>query len=358
VVGCWYNGEVMTDTYELRDSDEARRFLAQGLWWQRVLPPSAGTVRPVLEWALEAASAGQPLPPVGFVADLGHVAFGLDWELRPGREPPAVPGLPINLVRTYEDHVLGKVYADWTFQRGSDALRRYEGRDRARGLAFLLNQFRERAGVAGVELSPAVIKSALDTPHPDLLNQGWESLQQGGPQPLLVGLYESLIASARRTPEVLGPEDIFELEHRTALNDMGQRLALRQVLQAAAGFEAALPRHRVRPLARRRDVPTRILDEDTYPVGGFSSLSTRGTIESLLHSQLAFMEKDERPDLFDVKFVRDELLYYARDENQFLRRRRTFVFVMHPDLVGTRFKDSELPYQRGVLLSAAAEKAE
>src|SRR5438874_277445 len=119
----------MTDIYELRDSDEARRFLAQGLWWQRVLPPSAGMVRQVLEWALEAASAGQPLPPVGFVADLGHVAFGLDWELRPGREPPAVPGLPINLVRTYEDHVLGKVYADWTFQRGSDALRRYEGRD-------------------------------------------------------------------------------------------------------------------------------------------------------------------------------------------------------------------------------------
>ena len=28
--------------------------------------------------------------------------------------------------------------------------------------------------------------------------------------------------------------------------------------------------------------------------------------------------RDERPDLFDMKFVRDELLYYSRDENQFL----------------------------------------
>jgi hypothetical protein len=64
------------------------------------------------------------------------------------------------------------------------------------------------------------------------------------------------------------------------------------------------------------------------------------------------METDERPDLFDIKFLRDELLYYARDENQFLRRRRTFVFVLHPDLVATRFKDPELPYQRGVLLLA------
>ena len=30
----------------------------------------------------------------------------------------------------------------------------------------------------------------------------------------------------------------------------------------------------------------------------------------------------ERPDLFDIKFLRDELLYYARDENRFLRRRQ------------------------------------
>jgi hypothetical protein len=64
------------------------------------------------------------------------------------------------------------------------------------------------------------------------------------------------------------------------------------------------------------------------------------------------METDERPDLFDMKFLRDELLYYSRDENQFFRRRRTFVFVLYPDLTATRFKDAELPYQRGVLLLA------
>ena len=49
-------------------------------------------------------------------------------------------------------------------------------------------------------------------------------------------------------------------------------------------------------------------------------------------------------------FLMDELLYYARDENQFLRRRRTFVLALSPDLVETRFKDAELPYQRGVML--------
>ena len=95
-------------------------------------------------------------------------------------------------------------------------------------------------------------------------------------------------------------------------------------------------------------------DEDTYPVGGFASISTRGTIESLLHSQLAFMEPAgaSRPDLFDIKFVRDELLYYSRDENQFLRRRRSFVVALLPDLVRARFKDVELPTQRIVMVLA------
>jgi len=342
------------NSYELRDLDEARQFLLQGLWWQRVVPPNKGNVKEALEWAMEIASSGNPLPPVGFVADLGHVAFGLDWEGRENRQAVAIPSLPINQVRTYEDHVLGKIYADWTFARASDALRRYQGRDRAKGLAFLVNQLRERAQFPGVELPPGVIKQALDASPEEILSQGYESLRQNGVQPVLVDLYEALIQASRRTAEALGQEDIFELEHRTALDDFGQRLALRQVLRAANTLEAALPRHRIRPLARRMEVPTRILDEDTYPVGGFTSISTRGTIESLLHSQLAYMEPDkaEQPDLFDIKFVRDELLYYSRDENQFLRRRRTFAFALAADLVSTRFKDSDLPYQRGVLLMA------
>lgn len=342
-------------TYELRDLDQARRFLQQGLWWQRTVSPTAATVRPALEWAMEAASGGQPLPPIGFLADLGQTAFGYDGEGRTSREITLPPGLPANVIRTYEDHVLGKVYTDWTFGRASDALRRYQGRDRARGLAFLLSQFRQRAGLPGVEFAPSVIRGLLDRPPEEVLAEGWESLRQDGVQPLLVDLYEALIACARRTAEILGPEDLFELETRGALAEEGERLARRQVLRAAASLEAASPRLRLRPAARPGLVPTRILDEDTYPVGGFTSISTRGSVESLLHSQLAYMEEGpdaEVPDLFDIKFLRDELLYYSRDENAFLRRRRTFVFLLHPDLTATRFMDADLPYQRGVMMLA------
>ena len=331
------------DPVELRNLDEARDYVVQGLWLQRVVAPAAAGVRPALEWALEIAANGQPLPPVGFVADLGNAAFGLErgWS----RHAVEVPGWPHPLARSYEDHLLGKVYADWTFERAADALRRYEGRDRAKGLAYVVRQFRERGRVGGVELSPAVIRGLLQVNPDEVLAQGYESLTRDGPRPLLVRQYEDLVSAARRVAEVLGPEDVIALEQRTALADMGQYVAHRQILQLIARFEDRLPPRPVRPLAGRKDVPTRVADEDRYPVGGYASIATKGTVESLLHSQLAYMEP-ESPDLFDVKFVRDELFYYSRDENQFLRRRRTFAFALFPDLTAARFKDPELPSQR------------
>jgi hypothetical protein len=159
--------------------------------------------------------------------------------------------------------------------------------------------------------------------------------------------------------DLLAPADIFELERGTALAEFGQRLALRQVLRAGQLLAGDLPPKRPRLISRRRQVATRLLTEDAYPVGGFSSISTKGTIESLLHSQLVFLERGARPDLFDIKFVRDELLYYSRDENQFLRRRTTLLVVLAADLVAARTKDASLPYQRivltlGLLLALAA----
>src|SRR4051812_5070657 len=116
---------------ELRDLDVARRYVVEGLWLQRAVKPTAATIKPALEWAMEIASAGRPLPPVGFVADVGHIAFGADADHR-SKEAVHVPGWPANLGRQYEDHVLGKLYADWTFERASDALRRYQGKDRVK----------------------------------------------------------------------------------------------------------------------------------------------------------------------------------------------------------------------------------
>ena len=335
---------------ELRDLDAARRYIVEGLWLQRAVRPTAKTVKAALEWAMEIASEGHPLPPVGFVADVGHVALDVDAGQRL-KEAQPVAGWPPALGRSYEDHVLGKLYADWTFERAGDALRKYKDQDRVKGVAYLVTQICARAGIAGVSLPPAVIRSLQTANADEVMQGGYDGLVRDGPSPLLVQMYGALVSAGRRMAEVLAPADVTALEHGTPLGGMGKYVAHRDVLQAAERLEERLPARPVKPRVGRKEVPTRVLDEDHYPVGGYTSLSTKGSIESLLHSQLAYME-DESPDLFDMKFVRDELFYYSRDENQFLRRRRTFVFVLFPDLLAARFKGADLPYQRIVLVQS------
>lgn len=337
-------------TWEIRDPDEARRFLSQSLWLQSVASPSTESTAKALAWTLELASGGEPIPPIGVIADIGNLLLARGGTTSYS-DPRAIQlqGWPAGLTRRYEDQVLGKLETDPTMARASDSLARLQGRDRDRGLAFVIGQFRLRAGYGGVLLSPAALKSALERPR-ELLDAGWESLASDGPILRLVELYEGLIVSVRAMHDILGPEDVFELEHGTALAAFGQRVALRQVLQTASDFVGTSSLDRPRPLDRRHDVATQVMDEDTYPVGGFSSISNRGSIESLLHSQLAYMEPLERPDLFDIKFARDELLYYSRDENQFLRRRRSVMVFLYPDLELARIKEAEIPFQRIILL--------
>jgi hypothetical protein len=337
--------------FELRDPVEARQFVAQGLWLIRATSPTEALVETALAWSLEIAAQGEPMPPVGVVADIGQLLIEPRWSVSNSTGSALeLPGWPAGLSRSYEDVVLGKLDADPSFARASDALARYRGRDFGRGLAFVVDRLRSRSRVGGVIINPVALKVEAGRAASQILADGWESLEQDGPMPILLDLYGDWVKAARDLADVLGPEDVFELEHGTALASFGQRIALRQVLQVAVDFEASVPVDKPRPSGRRPEVSTRFLDEDAYPVGGFSSISTRGTIESLLHSQLVYMEPGERPDPFDIKFVRDELLYYARDENQFLRRRRSFVFALLPDLARCRVKDPGLPRQRIVLL--------
>ncbi|MCA9063998.1 MAG: hypothetical protein KDA96_13095 [Planctomycetaceae bacterium] len=337
---------------ELRDSEEARQYLMQGIWLQRLSPVTAESVRQPMACALAMAAADDPVPPVGFIADVIRILFS--ERLAETCDAPVTDDLPPEVVRAYEDYALGKLYSDASFERAGVAICRYAESERLPAVAWLLARMCERTRAPGAILSPAVARSLQATPPEDLLAEGGESFRTNGLMPLLRQAYDQLINGIRTVGEVLSSEDVFELEHGTALIEFGQRLALRQTLRAAEEIGGELPQKPPRTPSRSRNVPTHILQEDTYPVGGFTSISTRGSIESLLHSQLAMMETEEsrRPDLFEIKFLRSELLYYSRDENEFLRRRRTFQFVLFPDLEVCRVKDPNQNWQRMILILA------
>ena len=337
--------------YEIRDPDEARRHLLCSLWMSRCAPMDPERVSNALRWAAELVSDGAPLPPLGFVADVGRVIAG---SLRSVDSQPATAPVELDAAiwRRYEDYVVGKLYADMSFERGVDAVQQYHGRDRDRAIAYVLNAIRTRCGFGGVLLSPAVLSGLRDLKPAEALGQACHQLEQSGWSADLVEEFEDLTNAVRMTGDLLGPEDIFELESGTALDEFGQRVALRQVLQAAAYMEVGLPKQKPRATPRQYSVATNIMDEDSYPIGGFTSISNRGTMESLLRSELAYMDPsdDQRPDIFDVKYVRDELLYYARDENQFLRRRLSFFFIIEPETIKARIKDSQCSWQRIIFL--------
>lgn len=305
-----------------------------------------------LRWASAIASNGQPLLPLGVIGDVGHFLTGRHL----GATGPAkheAENWPQDLIRSYEDYFLSKVYSDWNLERASDVILGLDDSDQAKAIAYVIQQLRSSAKLGGVSFSPAIVRDLLKLSPGDLKQAAMNAITEEPLLPIFETLYDDLIRAGRRMVEVIANEDVVALEQRTAFGDMGQYVAHRQIIQLEAKFSARLPHRPVRPLAGRREVPTRVVDEDQYPVGGYSSLSNRGSIESLLHSQLAYMEPSREPgDLFDLKFVRDELFYYSRDENQFLRRRRAFFFILPAELTEARYKDAELPAQRIILTLA------
>lgn len=342
-------------TFEIRDPDLARGILLQGMLLARVTKVSSQTLRAALNWAAEIVGEGNPLPIMGLVSDIGQLGQqGADMR---GLHTAARPaGVEAGTLRRYEDYVLGKLLADFTIERGLDALERYAGRDRDRATAYMVSRIADRSKLNGTLINAAVIKTLLS--HSDQELDGLIDETRAEPvDESLVEEFGESINRIRNTGELLGSEDVFELERGTAISRFGQRLALRQVLQAMEQIGRAIPKRRPRGMGRQYPVATNILEEDYYPIGGFTSISNRGTVESLLRSELAYIDDGERPDLFDIKWVRDELLYYSRDENQFFRRRLCFMFVLQDDLSQARVKDETAQWQRivyvlGALLAA------
>ena len=339
----------MTKVIEITDAAPARQFLLETWGLARGDKLTAHRLRDALRVALELANDGQPVVPLGFISDLNVALSGFEaTQPTDDNEVWSTPVADASLVRRYEDYVLGKFAADMSLERGADELRKYKDRDLDRALAFAIQQIQQRTRLPCVHIGPATIKALLSTSSAALQDEFYQSLASGM-APATCQLWDELIQAVRNCGELLGAEDLFELASGTALSKFGERLALRQVIEATQHLLVGLPKQKPSSARRHHAVATNIHEEDLYPVGGFSSISNRGTIESLLRSELAYMETVDRPDLFDIKYARDELLYYARDENQFFRRRVTVMLVLDPSLTVTRVKDVGQAWQRIVL---------
>ncbi|NVJ01130.1 hypothetical protein HV824_23860, partial [Myxococcus sp. AM009] len=274
---------------------------------------------------------------------------------------PLAPSAPVpdtqprlrTAVRAYDDHVLARLAAEPHLEAVSAALARLPEMLRPRGIAFLVARILTRMGFTeGSPVSPALARRVLERPPAELLQAGYAALRESGTRIALDRLtegYEALASAARRAHALLGDAESFTLENLEHLQGKAQRLALEQAVEAAEALSRTLPpKLRARPVSTA-PLPMAMEDEAAFPQGGFSSVSNVGSLENLVTSELVYMEDEPDLDLFDVRYVEGELLYYTRDESISVRRRRVITFVLPPSLVDARVKDAGVRWQRVVV---------
>ena len=333
---------------ELRTREQVERWLAAGLCLRRV-----GSGGAVAAWISAALDEHALLPPPGVIADLGTLLGEGAGALAASAARP-VPSADPTLraaVRAYEDQLLARLCADARWEAATFALARLPAGLHAAAIALLAGHVFERLGFAGgVAASPALVRKALHRPADAAVADGLAELREHGDLAArLAAGYDALVRAARGTRTLLGEREIFALEHLATLGSLGRRVAAEQIGDAAEALGRSLPRRMRRRAARPGPVATRLEDESAYPIGGFAAVSTSGTLENLVTSELVYMDEAEDVDLFDMRYVEGELLYYTRDESIAVRRRHVVTFVLDASLVDARWKDAEVGWQRLVL---------
>ena len=329
-------------------SAEAEALLAASCAVARPLALKGDRYEVALNAVLAALGEKPSLPSLTLAIDLSVLMNG--DRLEP-LGPQAVPGPLKDAMRVYEDHVLARLVADrrWTAITEAVAAAPKDLKPVAVGLlAGQLVSRLERTGEAkalnGPGVSQAIVRRIAQRPADEVIQHGRVVLHEN---PAIVELmiqgFESLARAARRSKELLTDAEVFLLENVAALKGLGPRVTLAQLAEVAQEVEDRLP-VRMKTSLSEGDAPTQLEEESAFPVGGFSSISTVGSLENLVTSELIYMDDPadpaaERPDQFDVRFVEGELLYYARDESVAVRRRRTLVLVFDGSLDACRVQD-------------------
>jgi hypothetical protein len=330
-----------------------------GFWLEQSLflvrrAPDTGIDRVLLSsWANGFLQQAGYLPPLGMVWDLAQILIGEGYY-----HPPDV--LPLStahraVLQQYQDQVLLRLERDRTLVELRDALAALPKRLRQRAVPLALQRLLRHTGFQLQTAIPAgQLKKLLVQPM-EMLEQSAFEHHRDKPAQLerLMDVYRELTRCFLRSPTLNDAGDVFVIRHYASLQQQHQRVAIEHVIAAAGALSAPLPR-RLKPLTQPppEALQTTLADElNVYPTGGFSGIANTGSFENLVTSELAYMDTGNRDiDLFDLRFCENELLFYTRDDSNHSRKSQAIVFALFPNLVGARFKDPGVDWQRLTLI--------
>ena len=329
--------------------DRTEALLCASLCLQRGVKgvPIAG-IRP---WILAACVEVTVLPPPSVIADVARVLLDeVDDVYRAASTGYAELDRALN---AYAEHVLGRLLTDRHIRGVRDAIAGLPARTRPTAVVVALEMMLGRLDLGAPSPTHGPLRRLIRRADAELHTWGRDALDDSTVRSALVIAYRDLADKVRRQPTLLIEADSVTLENLDALGGSAQRLALHQIAEVATELKHRLPR-RIRSRKRLGVVNTNIQDESSYPVGGYASIGTQGGLESLVSTELIYMESERsRVDLFDVRWATNELLKYTRDESVFTRISRRIVMVFDQDLVQARIQDPGSEYQRIVLALGA-----
>lgn len=240
----------------------------------------------------------------------------------------------------------------------TDALGRHDVAGRHAGAILvgseMLRRRSESTALVGA-LDAGALRRIVGRPAAELRTRGAAALLSSGRRAGLTARYEALAGHGGRGGELITKADLVLAENAPVLRSRAARTGVRQLVGATEAIALRVPRFLRHNAARGDAVTSRIRDEGSYPMGGFSSVSTAGSLESVVSSELAYLTPgaDLVDDLFTVRWALGELLYYTRDESVTSRPRTTVSVHFSGDLALARRKDRDVPYQRATLALAA-----
>ena len=335
---------------------------------------------------LGAVGSGLPTLPfflmmdLRLLAELGHEFTYTDRD---------IPGFDRMLRARYENEILNRLLREHRVQQALEllAFHRARGADDPSSdtLAFDLRAAR-LAHILAERLAPHwpthfMVNAAhmrgrvVEIQSLDAITQAHDRWQEAAaalaPEaPDFAGQIDDFIHSATGSKRAVVPvswvkivetQDLFELEHIEALDREYLRLGVRNIIEVMESLPELDP-HDVELREEANEVESRFMDDSYYPTGGVSELTNRGSFENLVLSELIYMGEgsDEiapEPglarrgiDLFDLRFVEGELLFYTRDSGQLFRKRRTLRLIL--DMRRTlNLKYPEHPYQLGTMVA-------
>lgn len=362
----------------LHTTDDLRWYVLTGLCLQRRDPLSSSRIVDDFAFLESLVRAGIPLLPPGVVLDLWH-------ELRP--QPPVVTQttapprssaedslLPDELateLRRYTDSVLMRWLRDPSLALARAALTlsptaaklttpQLHRTAEFRAGAFLYANWLRRAqlpsrSIAAWPFNPQIGDTVASAEQ--LTHSAWRMLIDRGPHPLLKPQYAALNQRlAPEFPPLITDAEAVYWRVGLATGTPADRLAFTQVQTMRKQLAHLLRQHPPAiPAESAGHAPPPDKSMGTIPSGGFAELSRRGTIESLVRSELLWMDakptESQLPgDLFDLKYAQQELLYYARDDNEPPTHQPINIIITGLQHLATcSAKSASAPFQRRIV---------